>query len=931
MKLVGANAKAVATGLTKQPGIVNYIIGNDPQKWRTRVPTYAKAKLAGVYPGVDVVYYGTEPRAESQEPRAKAEGRSLSARSSPPSALEYDFIIKPGADPRRIRLAFEGADRIRVADGDIILATPAGDVRMQRPYAYQTIGGKRVQVACDYRLLSPLASRPSPAVAFRLAKYDASRPLVVDPVLSFSTLIGGSQYEAVSGGSHGSIIVAGYTKSVTFPVTSGAFDTTHAGNEVEDAYVACLNPTGTALIYATFIGGAFTDLACAVAAAADGSVCVAGYTSSKDYPTTEGAFDRTQSSLWWGNAFVTRLTADGAGLVYSTYLGGTVFECAYSIAVTVDGSAWVTGLTESPGYPVTATAWDTTHNGRYDVFVTHMAPDGSSLIYSTFLGGSRGDEGYGIAMADPGHVVVVGRTASSDFPSTPGAADTTANGDYDAFVARFDTSSGVLEACTYLGGSSGECAYGTCIAANGDILVAGETSGPSFPTTAGAFDSTHNGSTDAFVAKLNPGLSALLFSTFLGGSGAERALAVVAEPDGTSHVVGYTGSPNFPVTPGAFHATYRGGDRDGFLVSLLSDGSALSFATYLGGSGADNACGAYRSSGSDLVVAGDTTSSDFPTSPGAFRTTSADYPCAFVLSVVQQALPTNTHTLDRSGTVGELATLRGYLSRTSDGAKLDGKTIAFGIDGTAVGIAVTGATRVSGRADLDWVISAGPATRPILAEFAGDSAYVGSSDTATLTAQTWQTKMGGVDREGRITAYRILKAWLWKMDNSPVAGKSIAFKLDGTLLGTDNTRPSGLAQIGYTIADGAGAGVRTILAEWAGDGGYLASSCTNTLTVLKATPYIWVMPRSVPVGGVARMYAYFRRLADYQKQEGKTVSFRVDGTWIADIVTGTGADAGIARYPYTTVEPVGAHTIRCEFAGDAWVEAGYGEATLTIY
>jgi hypothetical protein len=192
--------------------------------------------------------------------------------------------------------------------------------------------------------------------------------------------------------------------------------------------------------------------------------------------------------------------------------------------------------------------------------------------------------------------------------------------------------------------------------------------------------------------------------------------------------------------------------------------------------------------------------------------------------------------------------------------------------------------------------------------------------------------MWGVDRDGPITAYRIFKAWLARLDNTRVAGKAITFKLDGTVVGTDLTRVStGLAQVGYTIEDGAGAGTRQIRAEWAGDGGYLASSCTNTLTVRKATPYIWVMPRTVPQGGVARFYAYFRRLADYQKQVGKTVSFRVDGTWIVDVVTGSGADAGIARYNYTTVEPPGDHVIRCEFAGDAWVDAGYGEATLRIY
>ncbi|NLH98570.1 MAG: Ig-like domain repeat protein, partial [Chthonomonadales bacterium] len=201
----------------------------------------------------------------------------------------------------------------------------------------------------------------------------------------------------------------------------------------------------------------------------------------------------------------------------------------------------------------------------------------------------------------------------------------------------------------------------------------------------------------------------------------------------------------------------------------------------------------------------------------------------------------------------------------------------------------------------------------------------------TLTAQTWATKMSGVDRTGPIASYRILKAWLWKMDNTPIPGKSILFKLDGTVLGSDNTRPAGYAQIGYTIADGAGAGVRTIRAEWAGDGGYLPSNCTNKLTVTKATPYIWVMPRTVPQGGIARFYAYFRRLPDYQKQAGKTLSFKIDGTWIVDVVTLSGAEAGIARYNYTTVESVGNHTLRAEFAGDAWVDAGYGEALLRIY
>ncbi len=308
----------------------------------------------------------------------------------------------------------------------------------------------------------------------------------------------------------------------------------------------------------------------------------------------------------------------------------------------------------------------------------------------------------------------------------------------------------------------------------------------------------------------------------------------------------------------------------------------------------------------------------------------AQHAAASYTATLTVARASTTHwTIDRVGTITELVILRQFdLARTVGGVLLSGKTITFKVDGTVVG---SGVTNAGGDSTLNWIVTDGPATRTITTEFAGDSAYLPSSAQSTLTAQTHATKMFGVNRDGPITAYRILKAWLYRLDNTPVVGKTIGFALDGTPLRTDATRTTGLAQVGYTIADGAGAGVRTIQASWGGDGGYLPSSCTNTLTVTKATPYIWVMPRSVPTGGVARLYAYFRRLADYQKQVGKAVTFRVDGTWVADVVTGSGADAGIARFNYTVVQPAGAHTIRCEFAGDAWVNAGFGEATLTIY
>jgi alpha-tubulin suppressor-like RCC1 family protein len=301
-------------------------------------------------------------------------------------------------------------------------------------------------------------------------------------------------------------------------------------------------------------------------------------------------------------------------------------------------------------------------------------------------------------------------------------------------------------------------------------------------------------------------------------------------------------------------------------------------------------------------------------------------------TLMAQRLRTSLYVPDRSGTITETVILRGFLKRLSDNAWLDGKTVVFAIDGTEVGSAVTGATGSSGRADLNYVIPEGPATRQIAAAFAGDGQYLPSSGTATLTCITWTTKMAVMDRSVTIGGVTELKARLVRSDNVPLYNRSIEFYVDGTYVITRPTDVQGYASYPYYhVPDEAGAGTRTILAVWPGTAGYLYCSRSAALTVRKATPYIFVIPRSVPQGGIARFYAYFRRLPDYVKQEGKTVSFFVDGTWITDVVTGTGDNAGIARYQYTTVEAPGAHVLRCQFNGDAWVDAGSGEATLTIY
>lgn len=286
---------------------------------------------------------------------------------------------------------------------------------------------------------------------------------------------------------------------------------------------------------------------------------------------------------------------------------------------------------------------------------------------------------------------------------------------------------------------------------------------------------------------------------------------------------------------------------------------------------------------------------------------------------------------DRSGTITEIVTLRGYVYRSTDNAPLVGRTVTFAVDGTEVGTGVTGS---SGRADLNWVISEGPASRTIGGSFAGDTVYTESSASGTLTCLSWGTKMATFDRTVRISGRTELKARLVRSDNVPLYNKRINFYVDGTFVIWRPTNIDGYASYPfYDVPDGAGAGVRTILSEWPGNAGYAAVSRTAKLTVLKAIPYIWVMPRSVRQGDTYRLYCYFRRLYDYQQQRGKTLAFSIDGTWIADVVTGSSdSDGGVARYHFNTSGlSKGEHIVRCTFAGDAWVDAGFGEAGLTIY
>ena len=626
MSLVGAAPKPHVSGLEKQPAKANYFIGKDPAKWRTNVPTFAKVHYQNVYPGIDLFYYGNQRQ------------------------LEYDFVVATGADPQKIVLDFRGADKLEInSQGELVLHAAGGEILQRKPVIYQEIDGVRQEIAGNY------VRKGANRVGFEVAAYDTTRPLVIDPiVLSYSTFIGATGSIAVD--ADGNAYVAGGTGSSTLPTTAGAFQPT--GNGGVDVFVAKLNPTGSALVYSTYLGGSGRDSSGGITVDASGNAYVTGATNSTDFPTTAGAFQPIfgggstfQAEFRASDAFVTKLNATGSALIYSTYLGGFDDEGGRGIAVDAAGNAYVVGLTScaqtsftpttrcANNFPITPGAFDTTFTVTGDVsgFVTKLNATGSALVYSTFMGAGVN----AIALDTDGNAYL----ASFFVQPTPGAFQTTP-GDasfFDAGVTKLNAAGSALVYSTYLGGSGNESGLGIAVDAARNAYLTGHTTSPDFPTTPGAFQRTYGGSDsrpafegDAFITKLNPTGSALVYSTYLGGSSEDQGLGIAVDVAGNAWVTGSTFSTNFPTTADAFRTsaarTTSPGSWDSFMTLLNPDGSALVYSSYMGGA-LVNAI-ALDAEG-NAYVTGNAPAS-FPTTPGAFQTTG---PGAFVAKFVGDVPP----------------------------------------------------------------------------------------------------------------------------------------------------------------------------------------------------------------------------------------------------------------------------------------------------
>lgn len=603
MRLLGANPRPNVAGVGQLPGKTNYFIGSDPQKWRTNVPTYAKVKYEAVYPGVDVVYYG-------------AQGREL----------EYDFIVAPGADPKAIRLSFEGAGKLELDErGDLVLRLSDKPIRLRKPVVYQEKDGVKQEIASNYALAGEREA------GIDIAAYDASRPLVIDPVLAYSTYLGGSGQDAgleIAVNAHGSAFVTGLTTSLDFPPAPAAPKLGPGGGY--DAFVVKLNAEGSALVYSTYLGGGDDEnyhggvSYGGISIDENDQAYVTGLTKSKDFPTTPGALSTQING--YSDAYVSKLNAAGNALLYSTFLGGKGFDGGQGIAVDQFGQAYVTGQDESGDLPVNG--FQPVHSagcssGYKDGFVAKLNVAGSALLYSSYLGGNACNLGWGIAVDSFQNAYVMGETVAPNFPITANAVDPTFNGVSDIFITKVNTiiaGPASLSYSSFLGGIGEErVGYSGGIAvdpAGRFIYVTGLTPSADFPIK-NAAQPTLNGPYDAFITKLDttqPYVAALptanqpqlVYSTYLGGGGGEFGAGIAVDINGNAYVAGSSGG-TFPSTPGMPTCS-----DPGAFVAKLNAAGTIKYAACLSGAGQDSGLDVAVDPAGSAYVTGFSESANFP-------------------------------------------------------------------------------------------------------------------------------------------------------------------------------------------------------------------------------------------------------------------------------------------------------------------------------
>jgi Beta-propeller repeat len=588
IQLLGGNTAPEIIAQEELPGTSNYFIGQDPKNWRTNIPQYARVVYRDAYPGIDLAYYGNQRQ------------------------LEYDIVVAPGADSGRVRFAVHGAHRLHVnRSGDLVMRTTDSEVLWHKPLVYQNVNGTKRLIACRYLIHS------GPEFGFELGYYDRSKPLVIDPVLSYSTYIGGTQddwFGSLAIDASGNAYAAGFTKSSDFPVVNPLSTNTHFAGGTYDATIVKLNATGTARLYATYLGGSKDEWARGIAVDSSGNAYVAGFTSSGDFPTVNAYQSMLQGTQ---NAYLAKLGSTGSTLLYSSYLGGTGVDFARGIAADDNGNAYVVGYTNSSDFPVQNALQAVYGGGLNDAFIAKFntaVSSSVSLIYSTFLGGTGDDQATTVAIDSSGDAYIAGSTTSTNFP-TLNPYQAINRGSNDIFVSEINASDSGLVFSTYLGGGGDDIAHGIAVDSTG-IYVAGGTTSTNFPTL-NPVQAVNGGLDDAILTKFDPTGSSLIYSTYYGGSGNEYCLTLAVDPSGRAFLAGLTDSTDFPVL-NSIQST-QAGLQDGFVIVFSASGTQIIYATYFGGNSFDEIQGIAVDAAGNAYIAGETFSSNFRVTPGVVQ------------------------------------------------------------------------------------------------------------------------------------------------------------------------------------------------------------------------------------------------------------------------------------------------------------------------
>ncbi len=579
LHFVGANPDPQVVALDRQEGVSNYFLGNDPKKWQSNVPHMSRVRYDDIYPGIDLVYYGTNQR-----------------------QLEYDFVVAPGVDPDVIRLQFEGADQLRLDDeGNLIVHTLGGDVVLKDHVTYQNFEGVRVDVASRFVFSSDM-------IVFDLGAYNSNYALTIDPVLSYSSYFGGGGSEEqpyLTLDTSGNIYVAGGTAASNFP-TLNPIQASKAGSG--DVGITKLSSDGSSIIYSTYLGGTALDKVHDVAVDASGNFYVTGFTLSTDFPTQSPL----QSSYGGGSqdGFLVKVNPAGSALIYSTYVGGNNIDRGIGVDADASGNAYLAGFTASSDF-TTVNPIQASLGGGQDLFVAKYNTTGSALTYATYLGGSSQETDGKIMVDSSGNAYVVGQSSSSNFPTQSPYQAAKAGGS-DAVVFKVNAAGSALTFSTYLGGSGTEQDMNIDIDSSGNVYVAGKTNSTDFPTQS-PYQAANAGGYDGFVTKFNSAGSALTYSTYIGGAGDEAIWDLDVDSSGQVAIGGETSATGYP-TVSPHQSAYGGGLNDGVISKFNAAGSALIYSTYLGGSGnRDQAIGVVHDALNNIVFSGWTVSTNFPT------------------------------------------------------------------------------------------------------------------------------------------------------------------------------------------------------------------------------------------------------------------------------------------------------------------------------